>query len=133
MLIEFIYTSYASEPFLSEQLSALQKQCQDHNNPNQITGMLLYDNQQFMQVLEGEQAVIEALFKKIKSDPRHQQVKALIHTPITERNFANWSMGLVDISDSPDRPECIEFTLTHPSSLSQRLLIAFSHHFEDAI
>lgn len=81
MLIEFIYTSYASEPFLSEQLTALQKQCQDHNNPNQITGMLLYDNQQFMQVLEGEQAVIEALFKKIKSDPRHQQVKALIHTP----------------------------------------------------
>ena len=106
MLIEFIYTSYASEPFLSEQLTALQKQCQDHNNPNQITGMLLYDN---------------------------QQVKALIHTPITERNFANWSMGLVDISDSPDRPECIEFPLTHPSSLSQRLLIAFSHHFEDAI
>ena len=130
MLIEFIYTSQARQPFSTVQLTALQTQCQEHNKQHQITGMLLYDNQKFMQVLEGEQAAVEALFDKIKQDPRHQHIEALIHNPIKKRNFATWDMGLVDTSSCSTRPECITAPATQTSSLSKRLLLAFSQHFE---
>jgi hypothetical protein len=58
-----------------------------------ITGVLLYINGHIVQVLEGEQQVIEDLYKTIQADPRHKDVRTVIDRPITQRLFSHWYMG----------------------------------------
>ena len=40
---------------------------------------------------------VNALYNQIAADPRHKDVVILSYEEISERRFANWSMGLVDL------------------------------------
>ena len=57
-----------------------------------ITGLLLYRARSFCQFLEGEEAVVTALFEQIKSDNRHRYVTLVYQEPIESRSFSDWSM-----------------------------------------
>lgn len=63
-----------------------------------ITGMLLYANGNFLQVLEGERAAVEATYARICQDPRHSNAVKLVEEPVKERHFAQWSMGFRRLS-----------------------------------
>jgi hypothetical protein len=58
-----------------------------------VTGMLVYCDQVFLQVLEGPRGAVEALFEAIRRDPRHTRVMVIHEGPVQERSFAGWSMG----------------------------------------
>ena len=88
-----IYVSYATEPFSQTQLEELLQNCIKNNAKQQITGMLLYVNGKFIQVLEGEQEVVESVYKKIQQDKRHHKVRVIVEGKIARRNFPNWSMS----------------------------------------
>jgi len=51
-----------------------------------------------MQILEGEEDVVQASFKKIKRDPRHHKISLLYLKRITERSFSSWTMGFNKIT-----------------------------------
>lgn len=63
------------------------------NAERQITGALLLDQGQFIQVLEGERETIETCFAKIGRDKRHDEVQLLALTPLSARRFNHWSMA----------------------------------------
>lgn len=92
------YTSIASHHMTHEELLTLLSQCRKNNLPTDITGMLLYMEGCFFQVLEGEPDQLEALYDKIVKDPRHHDVMKLILEPIDARCFSNWSMGFQHIT-----------------------------------
>jgi hypothetical protein len=98
-LHEIIYMSLACEAMAPEQFAELMERAQARNQAAGVTGMLVYHEGEFMQLLEGERSVIEALYDKIAIDPRHQQVYQLWAAPITTRNFDSWTMGFVAIDD----------------------------------
>ncbi|MEP7187723.1 MAG: BLUF domain-containing protein, partial [Roseiflexaceae bacterium] len=56
------YASVAVTPFTSAALQALLLTSRRNNMQLGITGMLLYKDGEFMQVLEGEQAAVQALY-----------------------------------------------------------------------
>ncbi len=58
-----------------------------------LTGMLLYCNGKFLQVLEGEKEAVHNLFYKISRDLRHKDINVLLEGTIAARNFKDWSMG----------------------------------------
>lgn len=58
-----------------------------------LTGMLLYCNGKFLQVLEGEKEAVHNLFYKISRDLRHKDINVLLEGTIATRNFKDWSMG----------------------------------------
>ena len=60
--------------------------------------MLLYVRGSIIQVLEGEKQTVEALYKRIEQDERHTDVSIGLNRPITQRLFANWSMGYETIT-----------------------------------
>jgi Sensors of blue-light using FAD len=66
-----------------------------------VTGMLLYLNGQFMQVLEGQRDAVLVTYHRIQNDTRHQNSRVLVEEPIAHRHFPDWSMGMRRI-DSPD-------------------------------
>lgn len=74
------------------------QQAHQGNQQRAVTGALVYGNGQFMQVLEGEQAVVAALYEHIAQDPRHKGVFKLADKAIAERSFSSWSMAFKVLS-----------------------------------
>jgi hypothetical protein len=64
-----------------------------NNTPVGITGMLLYYDGTFMQVLEGEEAAIREVFARVAQDTRHSRIIKLLEEYVPERSFPDWSMG----------------------------------------
>lgn len=93
-----LYSSAASKPFTPEALRALLVLARARNTAAEVSGMLLHIDGSFLQVLEGEPAVVAALFGRISADPRHARVRLLRKEDITSRSFGDWSMGFVDAS-----------------------------------
>jgi len=96
MLIELAYLSRASRLYSSSELMTLLHQSREFNSANDISGMLLYKDRSFFQVIEGEKTLLHTLFKLIKADPRHYDVRLIFEREIAERNFKKWSMGFFD-------------------------------------
>ena len=80
-------------------LAQLLEQCRPRNEQNRMTGMLLYKNGHFMQVLEGEEASVMKVFADIQKDWRHKSVDILRSGYIQHRNFLDWTMGFMNVDD----------------------------------
>jgi len=63
-----------------------------------VTGLLVYVDGKFLQVLEGEQEVVSALLEKISRDRRHKDVEVVYKTGIERRTFDAWQMAYVSPS-----------------------------------
>ena len=98
-MIQTTYISCAAEPPSTEELLALLQQCLKNNAESGVTGMLLYGNETYLQVLEGEENAIDRLVAKIEKDPRHIGIHVLHRKSIEHRQYAGWSMGFKRISD----------------------------------
>ena len=93
-LVHCIYCSASTKKdFDAADLNALLEECRVKNAAANITGMLLFRDGAFFQVLEGDRSVVLALYEKIGKDKRHDRVTKIIVEPIEERAFANWTMG----------------------------------------
>jgi hypothetical protein len=92
-LINLVYVSSATLAMDDEQLKALLATSRKNNERDRITGMLLYWNELFIQVIEGEPDPIHRLYDKIKVDSRHHSVLCIELGPIEMRSFSNWTMG----------------------------------------
>jgi hypothetical protein len=97
-MIQTAYVSRAAESMLQEDLLSLLQQCLANNEASGVTGMLLYGNETFLQVLEGEEAVLDVVIDKIRKDPRHSKIQFLYRKPIDKRQYADWSMGFKRVS-----------------------------------
>jgi hypothetical protein len=85
------------------------KEANENNTKSGITGMLLYKDGQFMQVLEGPEEAVRATFRRIDKDPRHHGVMVLLKGPVEERRFPGWSMAFRDLN-LPDHQEVPGFS-----------------------
>lgn len=100
-LAQLVYISDATQPFDSPALNQLVTLASAANADQSITGVLIYGNNTFLQLLEGEQLVVYRLFEKIKLDPRHSRVRMLACYPIRDRSFEAWNMRLLNLSHRP--------------------------------
>lgn len=80
-----------------DQLLFLLNQSREKNLRLGITGMLLYKGGNFMQMLEGEKAVVLELYETIRKDDRHKMVITVMTGDIARRNFEDWSMGFCNM------------------------------------
>ena len=76
-----------------QQLDELLTEARHYNEKNQITGMLLYADGSFLQVIEGDEPILRKTFSSICADQRHKDIKTLFDETIDIRNFSEWSMG----------------------------------------
>jgi Sensors of blue-light using FAD len=98
-MFHLVYVSSASQPFTKPELQALLEQARQKNTKLGITGMLLYKDGNFMQVLEGEQEVVTKLAGNIEPDPRHKGVLVILRGTSEQRLFPDWSMGFRNLMD----------------------------------
>lgn len=127
MLVRLLYASRASG-VTPEMIDHILAQSRTHNPALGITGILCHGGEVFMQVLEGGRLAVNDLYNQIVRDPRHQQVTLLHYQEISERRFAGWTMGQVNLSrinpslvlKYSDRPVLDPFSA--PGSASMSLL-----------
>lgn len=93
-----IYLSWAVAPFSTAQLQRLLTRARQRNAELAITGVLLYGNEQFMQVLEGEEDVVQELYAQIKQDPRHYNILTFANKVVAKRAFTEWTMAFQSVS-----------------------------------
>lgn len=121
-----VYASSAIKQFSPSELADLLARSHENNTALGITGMLLYKDGNFMQVLEGEEAVVRRLYAEIGRDPRHRGLITMIEGPLVNRQFSDWSMGFQDLNTAkvlttPGYTQFLTATLTgtefssHPS------------------
>lgn len=91
-MYQLIYTSQATVPFTEQALAELLKQSQQWNEQVGITGVLLYNHEHFVQVLEGSIEAVGDLYGKLLGDVRHHNVVRLASGRIVARRFGDWTM-----------------------------------------
>lgn len=91
-----VYRSVANESFSVPQIYSMLSKAKDYNTEHGITGCLLYHNNHFLQLLEGEEIHVQHLFERISKDQRHQDITILEREITKERVFGNWSMAFHD-------------------------------------
>jgi uncharacterized membrane protein (DUF373 family) len=96
-MIRLTYASTALKEWSPEELLKLLKECRTNNGAKNLTGILLYANGTFFQVLEGDEAGVDSVYRMIEKDQRHKDVTIIEREKITERAFPYWSMGFEKI------------------------------------
>lgn len=99
MLSQYLYISTAPSLSRDEVESILSSSAR--NNPARgITGLLLYNGRNFLQLLEGEEAELVDLMVRISHDPRHAGVSILDRKTVDRRSCPEWAMKRVLIAES---------------------------------
>ncbi|MFZ5550683.1 MAG: BLUF domain-containing protein [Pseudomonadota bacterium] len=98
MLIRLMYASRAAKPLDGEELAQILRQSRTDNAQRGVTGLLCTSGGLFIQVLEGGRAAVNTLYNRLVADPRHTEVTLLAYEEISERRFAGWAMGQVNLA-----------------------------------
>jgi hypothetical protein len=97
-LVSMVYVSSASRDIPPEELVEILRRSRENNERLAVTGMLLYYDGNFMQILEGPRETVTRLMSSIERDGRHRGVIVLIRKPIAERQFPQWSMAFKNLN-----------------------------------
>jgi hypothetical protein len=98
MLVRLLYASRSAQVLTPEVIEDILASSRKSNPALGVTGLLCHSGDIFMQVLEGGRDAVSQLYSKISTDPRHKEVVLLHFEEITERRFAGWTMGQVNLT-----------------------------------
>lgn len=107
------YVSTATKQMLRDDLIRILQVARRNNQGEGITGLLLFDGGNFLQVLEGEKDVVSRVFSRIDRDDRHRDLTVLFEEQVDAPQFEQWSMGFqaidgvdwMEFPNTTDQPE----------------------------
>jgi len=97
-----------------ENISALLLKSRTYNRTNAIIGCLLYYDQEFIQIIEGDEKNGRGLYQRISKDQRHTDIIFLDENQIAERTFSDWNMAYLNSAQNNklDKPLLVRNMLT---------------------
>lgn len=98
-LYQLGYVSTQTRAMKGADLIRLLNFARDENKKAGISGLLLHRQDSFFQVIEGSEENVNALFKRIQADKRHQKIEVLFQGATQSREFPDWQMGFLDLDD----------------------------------
>ena len=119
MLTTLIYRSQLNASCRSGQLAALVERARIRNTGLNITGILLSNGHEVLQILEGAEESVVKLFNKIREDKRHTGVVELMRDYGPRRRFENVGMLLFDLEVTS--PKEVLQSVLHYSKLESYL------------
>ena len=112
ILISLTFISTPTQPFSFLGLSRLLCHIYLNNQTNDISGILIFKDNQFTQILEGEESSVEKIWLTIQKDERHTDLQLLSKESIEMRSFMKWSMLFPEsekvIEYFPDMAEVVQ-------------------------
>lgn len=99
MPYSIIYRSKAKDSFTTSQIEIMLIKAKQFNKNHNITGCIVYNADEFIQIIEGDKSEISQLYSKIKNDDRHHDVTTLIETESDTMLWDKWSMAFYKFSN----------------------------------
>jgi len=97
VLATLIYRSRLNCTLDPSQLTSLVERANLRNSQLQVTGILLFDGDHFLQILEGPLAAVNVVYERINRDNRHSNVVELLRDYAPRRRFVDRGMMLFDL------------------------------------
>lgn len=94
-LVRLIYASKITEGFSQQDITNILETARHQNNKHNLTGLLCFSHDLFLQCLEGPRTEVNVTYQRILNDPRHSNIILLDYDEIVEREFDQWSMGYI--------------------------------------
>lgn len=117
---QVLYRSQATNLLTEKELEHLLEQARSFNVKHHLTGILLYSDGCFVQLLEGPEREVRILYARIQQDARHTQVVTVSEGPGPGRRFADWSMGLGRLA-TPAMAQALDDVLAQEATLAPEL------------
>jgi CheY-like chemotaxis protein len=97
---QVIYSSRRSPDFSLMDIIEMLEKAQASNAESGISGILLFGNDYFLQVIEGFDGPVSALRDKVLKDPRHQDIVVHVDHKISSLTFTMWKMSFIALDFS---------------------------------
>lgn len=94
---QLAYVSTAVRLLTDNELTDILKVARRRNAENDVTGVLLYSDGTFIQVLEGQAESIDTIFDSIMNDKRHRNIIKLVDDKLDTKFFPDWNMGFAAV------------------------------------
>lgn len=131
-LFSLAYVSTAVRRMTDEDLRSILHTARTFNAAHDVTGMLTYFGQTFVQVLEGQREDVLDLLRRIRQDDRHHSLAITRTREIEARAFPGWSMAFVNaerfqgeegVSPSLDPSFAAEALLAHAGRADELMAV----------
>jgi hypothetical protein len=96
-LVHVIYACACSAEVHEHEILTLLKQSRIANRKNDVSGMLLYPGECFLQLFEGEERMVDAVCSTLFRTKPRLRLTQLVREAISEREFPEWTMGFVTV------------------------------------
>ncbi|MEL7089556.1 MAG: BLUF domain-containing protein [Pseudomonadota bacterium] len=126
-LTRLVYYSQRN-PSVSIDMDKLLKTCTRNNSAVNVTGMLHFNGNYFLQVLEGGRAEVSSIYHRIAADNRHTNIIMISCQDVRERIFPNWSMSLHEGLEGETRDIFLRYfpsSTVNPEAVSTESLLDF--------
>jgi len=117
-IMQLVYSSTAQQKLSPEEIREVLTIARQHNSKRGITGMLVYHDGTFIQVLEGEPYAVLSLFHRIEKDSRHSSVSLLLKRMHDSRAFAEWQMGYLPLEKGEEPEGFVSYVQELPSLIA---------------
>lgn len=127
-LERMVYLSEATIPgdphSVATTLEGVVAHSRDYNEGLNVTGLLLFSGDHFIQAIEGPASSVRHLWKHIGKDDRHSGCRILIKDSNITRIFADWAMAFAIVDLQADDPVDALLTRLHitPGNIRARQL-----------
>jgi len=91
-----MYKSIPSKGVSKSEFKEILTSSQQRNQAFDITGYIYLSKIKIVQLIEGNDTIVDALFRRIKTDRRHKDVILVLDKEIQKRTMMNWNMAILD-------------------------------------
>lgn len=92
-LYEVIYASRIAPGLGATAVADITAAARRRNATEAVTGLLLFDGEQFVHQLEGPRHAVLSCIERIRADPRHQSLEVVHHGVLAARRFRRLALG----------------------------------------
>lgn len=114
------YVSSVDPELSEEEIQNVLSFSRNWNIDHQITGILLYSEGNFFQVLEGEKDLLRSLFSRIQKDRRHKNVMVIFEKEVSDAKFDTYKSDFISL-DSRFQAKNIEQYLSQIDQLNPKI------------
>ncbi|MEJ2328405.1 MAG: BLUF domain-containing protein [Gammaproteobacteria bacterium] len=101
-MFRLIYASLSDPALDGSEVYSLLAKSKSNNQNSGVTGVLIYGQGYFLQVLEGNRDQVNSVFQRIFIDQRHHDVRIIAAEDLDARDFDTWSMEIIGWPDELD-------------------------------
>lgn len=91
-MLSVTYVSVADPLISEEDIASILVSARNNNARDELTGALVYNGHNFLQLLEGPDEKVDACLAIIRNDPRHSGMTEVRRRAVETRDFGEWAM-----------------------------------------